>query len=192
MPKQGSSTRTKVASRGKHLRPLAHLSAEQLQAQVHGAVSWRQRNYWIAIWLMSVPIDSRNGNYLSARQVASLTGLSKAWVRRLVREYNEKGARAFRPGFSRRTKEPRVSRERRGRKHLVDAHTRAILTNRIRAWKPGDRPAWTPHLVQSWVRDRVQVEISYDTALRYLVNARSDWKEVARDSRRSQPKLFPP
>ena len=63
-----------------------HLEYAELTRRYRRCRNGAERTRWLVIRLLSRP-----GNPMKAEQVAEITGLSAAWVRKIARRYNEKG-----------------------------------------------------------------------------------------------------
>ena len=62
-----------------------HLEYAELTRRYRRCRNGAERTRWLGIRLLSRP-----GNPIKVEQVAEITGLSAAWVRKIARRYNEK------------------------------------------------------------------------------------------------------
>jgi Homeodomain-like domain len=68
---------------GKRIQVADHLTAEQLKDQYQHETDGRTRTHWQILWQIAVG--------KTAQEVADLTGLTVAWIREVVKRYNQHG-----------------------------------------------------------------------------------------------------
>src|SRR5215469_8282257 len=68
---------------GKRIQVAGYLTVEQLKDRYQHETDGRSRTHWQILWQMAAG--------KAAQEVADLTGLTVAWVREVVKRYNQQG-----------------------------------------------------------------------------------------------------
>lgn len=116
----------------KYIQIEPHLTKEALEAGYREAKDGIERSHWQIIWLLT------GGK--RTREVSTITGYSVAWIRELVRRYNEKGRSALMDSRHSNT----------GRKRLLGSEQETTL-KRLMKQAEQEGQAWNGVQVASWM-----------------------------------------
>ena len=111
-----------------------HLSVEELSAAYRRATDGVGRSHWQIIWLLA------SGR--TSGEVAALTGYSAAWIRTLVRRYNQQGPAGLADGRQRNL----------GQRRLLNAAQEAHLRRAVAQAEQAGQP-WNGVQVAQWMSD---------------------------------------
>jgi transposase len=127
-----------------------HLSIEELEQGYRGCQDAIERSHWQIIWLYA--------QYGDAGKVAKITAYSGAWVRKLVKRYNEDGKDSLRD----------LRHDNPGEGCLLSEQQQKGLVKALTKEAPG-MSLWTGPKVAQWIEEKTKVKVHATTGWRYLV-----------------------
>jgi len=136
----------------KYLRPLPHLSYEEVTKRYRSCPDARLKTWWHIIWLMSDPSQRT-----TVTRAASLVGCHPNWARHVVRRYNAEGPDSL---IDKRADNP-------GQKPLLNEAQKAELSRALLGPAP-DGGLWTGPKVGLWVSDKIGRTPGHAAGWKYL------------------------
>jgi len=135
-----------------YLRPLLHLSYEEVTKRYRSCSDARLKTWWHIIWLMSDPAQR-----ITVTKAASLVGCHPNWARQIVRRYNAEGPDGL---TDKRANNP-------GGEPLLNEEQRAELSEALLGPAKGGG-LWTGPRVAQWVKDKTGKSAGFTTGWNYL------------------------
>lgn len=122
---------------GRRVQLAAHLSTEALEQRYKAAKSGIERGHYQVIWLLQCG--------KSTREVAEVSGYSRAWIYEVVRSYNQQGPNAL--------GDQRQHNQGHGQ-FLLDDELQALLWQAL-ASEPPEGGQWNGRKVADWLSERL-------------------------------------
>ncbi len=134
---------------GKRIQVAGHLTVEQLKDRYQHETDGRTRPHWHILWQIAAG--------KTAQEVADLTGLTVAWVREVVKRYNQQGPDAVGDQRHQNAGAPRV----------LSAQQEAELVAALHGPAP-DGGLWSGPKVARWINARAKRHVTDDGGWVYL------------------------
>lgn len=135
-----------------YLRPVSHLSYEEVTKRYRSCSDGRLKTWWQIIWLMSDP-----GQRTTVTRAASLVGCHPNWARQIVRRYNAEGPDGL---VDKRA-------DNLGQEPLLNDGQKAELSRALLGPAP-DGGLWTGPKVGLWVKDKIGRTPGHSVGWKYL------------------------
>jgi transposase len=135
-----------------YLRPVEHLSYEEVTKRYRTCSDARIKTWWQIIWLMSKP-----GERVTVNQAAAMVGCHPNSARMVVRRYNDEGPDGL---MDKRA-------DNLGQAPLLNEEQRAELSKALLGRAP-DGGLWTGSKVGRWVKDKIGRQPGKSVGWKYL------------------------
>lgn len=136
----------------KYLRPMPHLSYEEVTKRYRFCSDGRTKSWWQIIWLMSAPEQPQ-----TVAQAAKTVGCHTNWARHIVHRYNTEGPDSLADKRHHNL----------GQKPLLTPELQAELSKALCGAAP-DGGLWTGPKVVQWVKDKTGHQSGHSAGWRYL------------------------
>jgi transposase len=127
-----------------------HLRVEALEQGYRSCQDPIERSHWQIVWLYA--------QYGDAAKVAEMTAYSGAWVRQLIKRYNERGGDGLRD----------LRHDNPGEAPVLSEKQQASLLKAL-AKDAAGLSLWTGPKVAQWIEEKTEVKVHATTGWRYLV-----------------------